>query len=77
MRRRGAGWTALKAMGFDPGETDGVIGPQTRVALRRWQSARGLIPDGHLTPDLSQRLQAEAAGKGGVPPSSQLPASSS
>jgi membrane-bound lytic murein transglycosylase B len=52
--------TSLNALGFKAGEADGVIGVNTRAALRAWQKARGLIADGYLTPELIQRLQAEA-----------------
>ena len=52
---------ALAALGFDPGAVDGVIGVNTRVALRGWQKARGLPADGHLTQALSQRVRAEAS----------------
>ena len=38
----------LRARGFDPGMLDGVIGPSTRAAIRRWQTAQGLPPTGHL-----------------------------
>ncbi len=61
--------TALKSLGFDPGPADGRIGAQTRVALRAWQAKTGLVADGHLTVDLSHRLQQAASG-------GQLPASS-
>ena len=53
---------ALKSLGFDPGAADGRIGVQTRVALRAWQAKAGLVADGHLTPDLSHRLQRQAGG---------------
>jgi lytic murein transglycosylase len=62
---------ALAALGFNPGAADGVIGLNTRAALRAWQKARGLTADGYLTADLSRRLQAEAAGLTG--PSTQAP----
>jgi membrane-bound lytic murein transglycosylase B len=55
---------ALAALGFDPGGEDGVIGVNTRKALRAWQKARGLPADAHLTPALSVRLRAEAASSG-------------
>jgi membrane-bound lytic murein transglycosylase B len=54
--------TALKTLGFYAGEADGRIGPQTRAALRLWQKQKALPADGHLTVDLSQRLQMEAMG---------------
>ena len=59
--RQGA-QAALNRLGFNPGAVDGVIGGNTRQALRAWQKARGLPADGYLSPDLSRRLQAEAAG---------------
>lgn len=36
----------LNARGFDSGEPDGVMGSQTRSALREYQRSEGLIPDG-------------------------------
>ena len=59
---------ALKALGFDPGSPDGVIGAGTRQALRAWQKSRGLPADAHLTQMLSQQLQAEAADLANPPP---------
>lgn len=55
--------TALKALGFEVGTIDGVIGAGTRKAVRAWQMARGLVSDGYLTADLIARLKAEAAGE--------------
>ncbi len=37
---------ALNTRGFDAGEADGVLGRGTRAALRRYQQAQGLVPDG-------------------------------
>ena len=51
---------ALKRLGFDPGDTDGVLGTATRKAARGWQSARGLPAEGYLSPDLIRRLRTEA-----------------
>jgi membrane-bound lytic murein transglycosylase B len=51
---------ALNALGFPVGAPDGVVGVQTRAALRAWQKARGLAADGYLTLELSRRLQQEA-----------------
>jgi len=65
---------ALAALGFDPGAVDGVIGVNTRVALRGWQKARGLPADGHLTQALSQRVRAEASALSPTaPPLSDAP----
>ena len=61
MDDRAGAQKALLALGYDPGVVDGVIGVNTRVALRAWQKARGLPADGHLTQGLSQQLRAEAA----------------
>lgn len=43
--------------GFDPGPADGIIGSQTRVAIREFQKSLGLIPDGHPTLAVLQRLK--------------------
>jgi hypothetical protein len=40
--------TRLKAVGFPPGPIDGVMGPQTRHALRQFQEAHGLDATGEL-----------------------------
>jgi membrane-bound lytic murein transglycosylase B len=50
----------LAKVGFDPGPADGVIGANTRAALRAWQKSRGLPADGYLSLAVIQRLQAEA-----------------
>jgi lytic murein transglycosylase len=49
--------SALQARGFDAGTPDGILGPATREALRRWQKHIGLPADGFPTLDLLQRLQ--------------------
>jgi membrane-bound lytic murein transglycosylase B len=51
---------ALAALGFDPGTPDGVVGMNTRTALRAWQKARGLTADGYLSAEMVRRLKAEA-----------------
>jgi len=50
--------TALSERGFDSGGADGMMGPATREALRRWQRSQGLPADGYPTLELLQRLQA-------------------
>jgi lytic murein transglycosylase len=49
--------TALNERGFDSGTPDGVVGPATRDALRRYQRSEGLPADGYPTLELLQRLQ--------------------
>ena len=51
---------ALASLGFDPGTPDGVVGLNTRSALRAWQKARGLTADGYLSAEMVQRLKQEA-----------------
>ena len=48
----------LLAAGFDPGGVDGRVGPMTLDAVRRWQAAEGLLPDGYASPRLLDRLRA-------------------
>lgn len=50
--------TALGARGFDNGTPDGIVGPATREALRRYQRSIGVPADGYPTAELLQRLQA-------------------
>ena len=47
---------ALTALGYDTQGVDGVIGANTRAALRRWQMATGRLADGYLTADLADEL---------------------
>ncbi|HEX6018300.1 MAG TPA: peptidoglycan-binding protein, partial [Burkholderiaceae bacterium] len=49
---------ALNARGFDSGEVDGLAGPATRDALRRFQRSVGAPADGYPTLEWLQRLQA-------------------
>lgn len=53
----------LTKLGFDTGPADGVIGANTRAALRAWQASRGLPADGYLSTAIIQRLQAEAISR--------------
>jgi len=49
--------SALNERGFDSGTPDGLMGPATREAVRRYQRSAGLVPDGYPTLELLQRLQ--------------------
>lgn len=49
---------ALNDAGFDSGMPDGLMGPATRSALRRYQQSLGLPADGYPTEDLAARLTA-------------------
>jgi uncharacterized protein (TIGR02594 family) len=40
----------LKELGLDPGPIDGAWGPRTRAAVIRFQTGRGLTPDGIVGP---------------------------
>jgi membrane-bound lytic murein transglycosylase B len=55
--------TALKKLGYDPGTIDGVLGHQTRAALRDYQKDRHLPADGFPTKQMLWRMQAETAAK--------------
>jgi hypothetical protein len=46
----------LARRGYYRGEIDGVIGPQTRRAIARYQSSHGLEVTGALTPDTLEAL---------------------
>ncbi|WP_431276838.1 peptidoglycan-binding domain-containing protein [Variovorax ureilyticus] len=50
--------TALNQQGFSSGEPDGLLGPATRAAVRRYQRSAGVVADGFPTLELLQRLQA-------------------
>ncbi|KIT15664.1 lytic murein transglycosylase [Jannaschia aquimarina] len=47
----------LAREGFDPGGVDGRVGPLTLAAIRAWQSAEGMTPDGYLPPRMLDRLR--------------------
>ena len=54
--------TSLKALGFDPGPLDGIVGPQTLGAAQRYANARGISYKNELTRELLVRLLAEKTG---------------
>jgi lytic murein transglycosylase len=49
--------TRLTMAGFDTQGVDGRIGPKTINAIRDYQKARGLLPDGYASPALLQALR--------------------
>ncbi|RYG10807.1 MAG: lytic murein transglycosylase, partial [Burkholderiales bacterium] len=49
--------TALNTRGFDSGTPDGVVGPATRSAIRRYQQTAGMPADGYPTVELLQSVQ--------------------
>lgn len=50
---------ALKEKGYDPGTTDGVMGPQTQAALKDFQKAQGLQETGRLDAETMAKLGVE------------------
>ena len=52
----------LKALGFDPGAVDGVVGPTTLRAVRKYSQARA-IANAEATRDLLVRLRSETPPK--------------
>ncbi|TCT21458.1 ABC transporter substrate binding protein [Thiobaca trueperi] len=50
----------LNDQGFDAGRNDGLIGPRTRAAIRRFQTAQGLKTTGMIDFALLDRLQASS-----------------
>jgi len=48
----------LTALGYDTQGADGIIGPNSRAAIRGFQAARGLIPDGYVSVALLDAVRA-------------------
>lgn len=49
----------LKALGYDPGPIDGVLGRQVRAALRHYQKDHRLPADGYPSMEMLTRLNAD------------------
>jgi membrane-bound lytic murein transglycosylase B len=66
---------ALNTLGYDTGMPDGLMGPRTQSALRRFQAAHGLPADGYPAPSVLARVEAEqaAAERLTLAPSASLP----
>ncbi len=47
---------ALRFEGYDPGPADGVVGPRTRAAIRRYQADHGIEVTGEPSRNLQDRL---------------------
>ncbi len=48
----------LTEAGFDTQGIDGKVGPKTVAAIRRYQVAEGLVPDGYASPGLLERCDS-------------------
>ena len=48
----------LTALGFDTGGIDGIIGPNSRSAVRRFQQSRGMVPDAYVSASLLAAVRA-------------------
>ena len=53
----------LQAAGYDPGGADGMFGPRTRSAIRRWQTSRGARTTGYLDGASVASLRPSVAGQ--------------
>ncbi|MEM1284819.1 MAG: peptidoglycan-binding protein [Pseudomonadota bacterium] len=49
--------TILSQLGYQPGSIDGVIGPSTEEAIRRFQLRRALEPNGQITNELLREIE--------------------
>ncbi|UAW99177.1 lytic murein transglycosylase [Halopseudomonas nanhaiensis] len=50
----------LQAAGFEPGGVDGILGANTRQAIRRFQQTQGWPADGYATQALLKALRAQS-----------------
>ncbi|MEM7422144.1 MAG: lytic murein transglycosylase [Pseudomonadota bacterium] len=50
----------LTRLGFDTQGIDGIIGPNSRNAVRSFQSSNGLVPDGYVSGSLLQAVRRAA-----------------
>ena len=48
----------LTALGYEPGEPDGIFGPATSQALSQFQKSQAVIADGHLDTDAIARVRS-------------------
>jgi len=52
--------TDLKTLGYDPGDTDGLLGRKTRSALKQYQKSKSIPADGFPTAALLASLDSDA-----------------
>ncbi len=64
----------LAELGYDPGPVDGIGGPRTRAAIRRYQADAGDVVTGVPTEELAKRLAASFARPSGGLPAVPVPA---
>jgi hyperosmotically inducible protein len=50
---------SLKRQGYDPGPTDGIMGPRTAAALKSFQRSKGLTMTGQADPETMGKLDLE------------------
>ncbi|MEM7238124.1 MAG: peptidoglycan-binding domain-containing protein, partial [Pseudomonadota bacterium] len=50
----------LTTLGFDTKGADGIIGPNSRAAVRAFQQSNGLIPDGYVSGALLDRVRNQS-----------------
>lgn len=50
---------SLNALGYNAGDVDGMVGSQTRSAIREYQRSTGLVADGFPTPETLASLGVE------------------
>ena len=48
----------LTSLGYDTRGIDGIVGPDSRAAVRRFQTDRGMTPDGYVSASLLQAVRA-------------------
>jgi membrane-bound lytic murein transglycosylase B len=48
----------LTSLGYDTQGVDGIVGPNSRAAVRRFQADEGLTPDGYVSASLLQAVRA-------------------
>jgi membrane-bound lytic murein transglycosylase B len=53
----------LARLGLDPGSADGILGSQTRKAVRAYQKSRGIVPDGYPSEQLLVRIEQELVAR--------------